>query len=61
MLTIYTNYGSFGHFKDVLLFMQEEEIECISITNIEYCLDKIFGAGVYTLKQIKQIVESEEV
>lgn len=57
MLFIETNKGNFRHFKDVLLYMQEENLKQIEITKVEYCLDKIFGNGIYTLNQIKQIIQ----
>ncbi len=57
MLDIETKYGLFGHFKDVLLFMQEECLQEIEIIDLKYCLDSIIGKGVYTLNQIKEIVE----
>ncbi|MDR3597843.1 hypothetical protein [Clostridium sp.] len=57
MLEIETKYAVFGYFKDVLLFMQEERLQEIEITELRYCLNKIFGKGVYTLDEIKQIIQ----
>lgn len=57
MLDIETKYGLFGHFKDLLLFMQEEHLQKIEIIEIKYCLSEIFGKGIYTLDQIKQILQ----
>ena len=57
MLEIETQYGCFAHFKDLLLFMQEECLESIQITELRYCLAEIYGKGAYTLEQIKQILE----
>ena len=57
MLEIETKYGLVGHFKDLLLFMLEEHLQEIEITNLKYCLSEIYGKGVYTLKQIKQILQ----
>jgi len=50
MLDIYTKFGCFGHFKDILLFMQEEHLQEIEITKLRYCLSEIFGKGIYTLE-----------
>lgn len=57
MIDIFTRFGCFSHFKDVLLFMQEEHLQQIEITKLRYCLSEIFGQGVYTLEQIQEIVE----
>ncbi|NSB12089.1 hypothetical protein [Clostridium beijerinckii] len=57
MLEIETKYGCFGHFKDLFLFMQEEHLLEIEITELKYCLSEVFGKGVYTLNQIEQIME----
>ncbi|MCE5221640.1 MAG: hypothetical protein LLF98_10360 [Clostridium sp.] len=57
MLEITTKYGCFGHFKDVLLFMQEEHLRDIEITELKYFFSEIFGKGVYTLNQIKEILQ----
>ncbi|WP_244835229.1 hypothetical protein [Clostridium sp. BJN0001] len=59
MLDIETEYGCFGHFKDLLLFMQEECLQEIEITDIKYCLSEIYGKGTYTLDEIKQIVQKK--
>lgn len=55
MLIIETKYGNFKRFTDILLFMQEENLDTIEFLNVEYCLDKIFGNGIYTLEQIKSL------
>ena len=57
MLFIETKYGNFRHFKDIYLYMQEENINQIEITKVEYCLDQIYGKGIYTLENIKQIIQ----
>lgn len=57
MLFIETNKGNFRDFKDISLFMQEESLNQIEITKLEYCLDEVYGKGVYTLEQIKQIIQ----
>lgn len=57
MLFIETNVGNFGKFKDILLYMQDEKIDIIHIINVEYCLSKIFGSGIYTINQIEKIVK----
>lgn len=57
MLFIETQFGNFRHFKDIYTFMQEENINQIEITSLEYCLDPIFGKGIYTLEQIKKIIQ----
>lgn len=57
ILEIETEYGYFGHFKDVFLFMQEECLEQIEILELKYCLNKIYGKGIYTLDEIKQITQ----
>ncbi len=57
MLDIFTRYGCFGHFKDVLLFMQEEHLQEIEILELRYCLDRIIGKGIYTLKQVQEILQ----
>lgn len=57
MLFIETNKGNFRHFKDISLFMQEENLNQIEIIKLEYCLDEVYGKGVYTLEQIKQIIQ----
>lgn len=57
MLEIETKYGCFGHFKDVLLFMQEEKLDTIEILDVKYCLDSMpICKGVLTLDQVKEIV-----
>lgn len=55
MLIIETKYGNFKRFTDILLFMQEENLDTIEFLNVEYCLDKILGNGIYTLEQIKNL------
>lgn len=57
MLEIETQFGCFGHFKDVLLFMQEEHLEQIEIIKLKYCLNEVYGKGIYTLNQIKKIIQ----
>lgn len=56
MLFIETNHGNFGKIKDILQFMKEENLKEIEFIRVEYCLDKIIGKGIYTLKQIESIV-----
>lgn len=57
MLFIETQYGNFRHFKDIHTFMQEENLNQIEITKLEYCLDQVYGSGIYTLENIKQIIQ----
>ncbi|GEP65224.1 hypothetical protein CBE01nite_29920 [Clostridium beijerinckii] len=59
MLEIETQFGCFAHFKDLLLFMQEEHLQEMKIMELRYCFSEIFGKGIYTLKQIKEIVEGD--
>jgi hypothetical protein len=54
-----TNFGNFGKFKDMLLFMKEENLKEIKILKVEYCLDEIIGKGTYTIEQIESIVKGE--
>ena len=57
MLELTTSCGNFKHFKDIYLYMLEEDLKDIEITEIKYCLDKIYGSGIYTLEQIRDILE----
>lgn len=57
MLFIETNKGNFRHFKDIYSFMQEENLKQIEITKLEYCLEQVYGSGIYTLENIKQIIQ----
>ena len=50
-------FAIFGYFKDLLLFMQEEHLQEIEISNLKYCLSGIFGKGAYTLNQIIEILQ----
>ena len=58
MIEIDTKYGCFGHFKDLYMFMLEDHLQEVEILKVKYVLKEIFGKGVYTLEQIKKIVES---
>lgn len=59
VLEIYIKQGfMFGNFKNLYLYMKEENLKTIEITDVRYCFDSIFGKGIYTIEQIKQIVES---
>lgn len=60
MLFIETNKGNFGKFKDIFLFMQEENLTQIEILKVDYCLDEVIGKGLYTLDQIENIVKGAE-
>lgn len=57
MLTLETEFGNFGNFENILLFMQEENLQSIEIINVHYVLQDIFGKGVYSLNDVKKIVE----
>lgn len=57
MLELTTSYGNFKHFKDIYFYMLEQNIKEIEITEVKYCLDKIFGSGFYTLEQIIEILK----
>lgn len=56
MLIIETKYGNFGGIKDILLFMNDENLKEIEFLKVEYCLDEIIGKGIYTLEQIESTV-----
>lgn len=56
MLEITTKYGCFGHFKDLYLFMLEENLFDIEILEVRYCLGEIYVKGIYSLEQIRTIV-----
>lgn len=57
MLEIETKYGTFSNFKNILYFMQEENLNEIEILKVNYCLSEVFGRGIYKIEEIKQIVE----
>lgn len=56
---IETNLGCFGKFKDLLMFMQEENIIDVNIKNVNGWLGnwELFSNVWFTREQIKQIVE----
>lgn len=59
MLDIYLKNGlCFSNFKDILLYMREENLIEIEITNIEYFFEKILSEGVYSIHQIEDIVSN---
>lgn len=57
MLTFETKYGNFSNFKDMLLFMHEENLSEIEILKAEYCLQKIIGKGTYSIEQIEELAK----
>lgn len=57
MLDFETSYGNFSNFKNMLLFMQEENLSKIDIIKVTYCMNEIAGKGIYNLEQIEQLVE----
>jgi len=57
MLTLETKYGNFSNFKNMFLFMQEENLNEIEILKAEYCLEKIIGKGTYTIEQIEKLAK----
>lgn len=56
MLIIETDYGNFGRWSDVLMYMLEEDLTTINVTRLEYCLDEVYGKGVLSLQQVEQLV-----
>lgn len=56
MLIIETDYGNFGKWSDVLMYMLEEDLTTINVTRLEYCLDEVYGKGVLSLQQVEQLV-----
>ena len=56
MLIIETKYGNFVRWNDVLLYMRDEGLTSINVTRVEYCLDEVYGKGIYTLQLVEQLV-----
>lgn len=56
MLIIETDYGNFGKWSDVLMYMLEEDLTTINVTRLEYCLDEVYGKGVLSLQEVEQLV-----
>ena len=56
MLIIGTEYGNFVRWSDVLLYMRDEGLTSINVTMVEYCLDEVYGKGIYTFQQVEQLV-----
>lgn len=56
MLIIETNYGNFVRLKDILTFMEEENLKVIEFYRIEYFFDEIYGVGIYTIDDIRAMI-----
>ena len=60
-MRIVTNKGEFASFKDVRTFMQQEGLELIEITLVDYWGIKIARAqGFYTLAQINFVLSDPD-
>jgi hypothetical protein len=56
MLIIETSCGNFAKWSDILFYMLEEGLTSINVIRVEYCLDEVYGKGIYTLQQVEQLV-----
>jgi hypothetical protein len=56
MLIFETNYGNFVRCQDILTFMEEESLSEIQITKVEYVLEEVYGAGTYTIGDVREWV-----
>ena len=57
MLSIITVYGEFVRWSDVLMYMLEEDLTTINVTRVEYVFDEVYGKGIYTLREVQEIVK----
>lgn len=56
-MIIRTNYGEFGNFKDLEIFMRLEDLETIEFLDVQYWgIDLSFTKGIYTYSQILEIL-----
>lgn len=56
-MIIGTNYGEFGSFKDLEIFMRLEGLKIINLLYVQYWgIDLSFTKGTYTYSQILEIL-----
>ena len=56
MVSIITKYGEFARWHSVLAFMLEEGLASINVTRVEYVFDEVYGKGIYSLREVQEIV-----
>lgn len=57
MLLINTEYGTFGSYKDLYLYMQEERLKEVRVINEQYVFQSIpFSSGLLTIDEVKNII-----
>ena len=57
MLLINTEYGTFGSYKDLYLYMQEERLKEVRVINEQYVFHSIpFSSGLLTIEEVKNII-----
>lgn len=57
MLLINTEYGTFGSYKDLYLYMQEERLKEVRVINEQYVFQSIpFSSGILTINEVKNII-----
>ena len=57
MLLIKTEYGTFGSYKDLYLYMQEERLKEVRVINEQYVFQSIpFSSGLLTIDEVKNII-----
>lgn len=56
-MIIRTNYGEFGNFKDLEIFMRLEGLQTMELLDVQYWgIDLSFTKGTYTYSQILEIL-----
>lgn len=59
-MIIQTNFGDFGSFADLEIFMRQERLETIEVVGVHYWFINLsFTAGTYTYQQILEILEKD--
>lgn len=58
-MIVTTDKGSFGTFKDLKLYMQQEGLSEIKITGVNYWGITLPNKGTYTLREIDQVITGE--
>ena len=57
MLLIKTEYGTFGSYKDLFLYMKEERLKEVRVINEQYVVQNIpFSSGILTINEVKNII-----
>lgn len=58
-MTIYTDRGNFGGFEDILLDMQHDGYDTITVTDTTHIAGQIHlgNMGVLTIDDVKQVIE----